>query len=232
MQRSLVAATLAAAVVLGMAGSALATHVFRDVRDASTHADAIHWAHANGIIEGFDDGTFRPRETILRDQAASLLLRYDEHVDRKIAEALPGAIAPLPPFGQAGIILDPGGRHVPKPVYVADRDDLRQQGLMHVEHLPREAGMLFVWGQSRTGGFFMRNTLIPLSIAFFDADGVVLAILDMVPCDADPCEIYDPGVAYRGALEVNAGRFDDLGLGEPGWRIDVPEHVWPAPPGS
>ena len=58
----------------------------------------------------------------------------------------------------------------------------------------------------------MKNTLIPLSIAFADAEGTIVSILDMEPCEADPCEIYDPGVPYRSALEVNQGAFDDWGV--------------------
>ena len=57
----------------------------------------------------------------------------------------------------------------------------------------------------------MKDTLIPLSIAFAGEDGTILAILDMDPCEADPCEIYDPDVSYRSALEVNQGAFYGLG---------------------
>jgi uncharacterized membrane protein (UPF0127 family) len=58
----------------------------------------------------------------------------------------------------------------------------------------------------------MKNTLIPLSIAFLDADGRILRILDMEPCEADPCPLYPPGVAYTSALEVNQGAFERWGV--------------------
>lgn len=225
MHKLLLVAALAAAALLGVTGSALATHVFGDVPDASAHAEAIHWAHEQGIIAGFDDGTFRPRTTILRDQVASMLHRYDQHVDRKIAAAQHDVLAPLPPFGQSRVILDPGGVHVPKPVYVADTPELRQRGLTGVESLPQEAGMLFLFPEDTQSGFWMKDTLIPLSIAFLGADGTVLAVLDMEPCEADPCPTYSPGVSYRAALEVNQGRFDDLGLAGSGWRVDVPPEL-------
>jgi len=225
-----------AALLAGISGSALATHVFRDVRHTGPHAAGIGWAHENAIIEGHPDGTFRPRDTILRDQAATMLHRYEQHVDRKLAAfdeevdrkiqaAMPNALEPMPPFGQAGLLLDPGGVHVPKPVYVADNPELRRQGLMGVDHLPRQGGMVFLYAAEARGGFWMKDTLIPLSIAFFDADGLVLATLDMEPCEADPCPTYDPGVAYHGALEVNRGRFADLGLPASGWRVDIPPHL-------
>jgi uncharacterized membrane protein (UPF0127 family) len=60
----------------------------------------------------------------------------------------------------------------------------------------------------------MKDTLIPLSIAFYSVDGRILKILDMEPCKADPCPLYDPGVSYRGALEVNQGAFAGWGISE------------------
>jgi uncharacterized membrane protein (UPF0127 family) len=60
----------------------------------------------------------------------------------------------------------------------------------------------------------MKNTLIPLSIAFYRADGRIARILDMAPCKKNPCPLYDPGVAYRGALEVNEGAFARWGISE------------------
>lgn len=227
MRTILVVAGLVAVAALGVTGSALATHLFADVPDDSAHTQSIQWAHENAIVKGYDDGSYRPGAGIRRDQAATMFHRYDRHVDRKIAEALPGALEPMPPFGQGGVTLDPGGVHVPMPVYVADRPDLRRQGLRGVEELPREAGMVFLYEEDTRGGFTMQDTLIPLSIAFFDSDGTVLTVMDMQPCQAEPCPTHDPGVTYRGALEVNQGRFGDLGLGSSGWRVDVPEHLLP-----
>jgi len=97
-------------------------------------------------------------------------------------------------------------------VEVADTDAERQRGLMNRRSLSEDAGMLFVFEGDSAGGFWMKNTLIPLSIAFYDADGMILRILDMEPCRADPCRIYDPGVTYRGALEVNRGAFERWGV--------------------
>jgi hypothetical protein len=99
-------------------------------------------------------------------------------------------------------------------VEVADDDGERQVGLMNRESLPADAGMIFLFEADSSGGFWMKNTLIPLSIAFVDSGGTILRILDMEPCEADPCEVYDPGVFYRSALEVNKGAFDRLGVEE------------------
>jgi uncharacterized membrane protein (UPF0127 family) len=80
--------------------------------------------------------------------------------------------------------------------------------------LPADAGMVFVYPEDHAGPFWMKGTLIPLSIAFYAADGRILRILDMQPCEADPCPLYDPEVPYRGALEVNEGAFADWGITE------------------
>jgi len=111
-------------------------------------------------------------------------------------------------------VIETGEGPVRIAVEVADTDAERQRGLMHRKSLPEDAGMLFVFESESSGGFWMKDTLIPLSIAFYDANGKILRILDMEPCRADPCPIYDPGVAYRGALEVNQGAFERWGVSE------------------
>lgn len=50
---------------------------FKDIQD-NTHKDAIEWAAGQGLIKGYDDGTFRPNEPITRGQLASILKRYEE----------------------------------------------------------------------------------------------------------------------------------------------------------
>ncbi len=80
--------------------------------------------------------------------------------------------------------------------------------------------MVFMFFEESSGGFWMKNTLIPLSIAFFDEQGTILRILDMDPCERDPCPTYDPDTSYWGALEVNRGAFEDWGISE-GDRITI-----------
>lgn len=100
------------------------------------------------------------------------------------------------------------GRNVQLKVQVADTPKKRDKGLMFVEHLPENEGMLFVFPGATYGGFWMKNTLIPLSIAFLDSDGKILKILDMMPCKEDFCPTYDPEITYHYALEVNLGWFE------------------------
>ena len=112
------------------------------------------------------------------------------------------------------VVIETGEGEVAVDVEVADSAGERAVGLMNRESLPEDAGMIFVFPEEHAGGFWMKDTLVPLSIAFADADGRILRILDMEPCEADPCEIYDPGVSYRSALEVNRGAFSDWGVEE------------------
>jgi uncharacterized protein len=79
----------------------------------------------------------------------------------------------------------------------------RSLGLMHRKRAP-EDGMLFVFPDDTTGGFWMKNTLVPLTIAFFDADGRRVRKLSMTPCRQASCSIYDPRRRYRFALELRA----------------------------
>jgi uncharacterized membrane protein (UPF0127 family) len=81
--------------------------------------------------------------------------------------------------------------------------DERATGLMNRRRAPKD-GMLFVFPSNTSGGFWMKNTLVPLRILFFDARGKRVRALRMTPCREDPCRIYDPGRLYRFALELRA----------------------------
>lgn len=96
-------------------------------------------------------------------------------------------------------------------VALAESPELRSRGLMGVTDLGGLRGMLFAWEADVESGFWMKDTLIPLDIAFFTAEGALVDLLSMVPCDADPCPSYRPAGPYRRALEVPRGGFDHLG---------------------
>jgi uncharacterized membrane protein (UPF0127 family) len=98
-------------------------------------------------------------------------------------------------------------------VRVADTVERRSHGLMEVPDLPDGTGMWFVYDADHQSAFWMRNTLVPLDIAFVTAAGQVAQILTMEPCEADPCRQYPPGVTYRNALEVPEGWFQRVGIG-------------------
>ena len=79
----------------------------------------------------------------------------------------------------------------------------RVRGLMNRRKVPAD-GMLFVHRRDTTGGFWMKDTLVPLTIVFFSADGKRVRRLSMKPCRSDTCPIYSPGRKYRFALELRA----------------------------
>ena len=83
-------------------------------------------------------------------------------------------------------------------------DAQRGRGLMFRKRAPAD-GMLFVFPTASYGGFWMKNTLVPLTIVFFDSSGKRVRKLTMRPCLEDPCRIYNPGRQYRFALELPGG---------------------------
>ena len=88
---------------------------------------------------------------------------------------------------------------------IAETAVSQQRGLMGVHRMPAEAGMIFQFETPIATGFYMKNTLIPLDIAFWGSNNRIVKIFHMVPCKADPCPIYAPGQTYVGALEANRG---------------------------
>ena len=126
-----------------------------------------------------------------------------------LAVALPVAAAAATTVerGTATIATRSAAPNVIVRVEIARTRAEREVGLMNRRSLPARAGMVFLYPEAHRGGYWMKDTLIPLDIAFADARGRILRILTMQPCRRDPCRIYDPNVAYRAALEVNAGSF-------------------------
>ena len=117
-------------------------------------------------------------------------------------------------FATGKAILEGADGSVLLDIEIADSSEQHQQGLMNRTELAKCSGMVFIFFEETTGSFWMKNTLIPLSIAFFDVEGKIVRIMDMEPCEADPCPVYDPEATYIGALEVNQGAFDDWGIKE------------------
>jgi len=87
---------------------------------------------------------------------------------------------------------------------------------MFRKNLPSDAGMLFVFESEQRLSFWMRNTYIPLSIAYIDARGVIREILDMAPLDDSVT--YPSRYPVKYALEVNRGWFASRGI-TPGCRV-------------
>lgn len=122
-----------------------------------------------------------------------------------------GAPAPHVTYERGVLHVHQGGRRVATlQVEVARTAEARAQGLMFRRALPEDAGMLFVFEEDGRWSFWMKNTLIPLSIGFIDRHWRLLEVQDMdVAPDpaAGPFTFYEPSAPYRYALEVNQGYF-------------------------
>lgn len=123
-------------------------------------------------------------------------------------------------FGRATVLIATDHGTVLVHAQVADTPQRRKVGLQGRRSLPPDAGMVFLFFRPTHESFWMKDTEVPLSIAFFGEDGRILALRNMAPCRAQPCPTYNPGVAYRGALEVNRGAFRRWGV-RVGDRITV-----------
>ncbi len=125
-----------------------------------------------------------------------------------VGTPIPGAeatltAAPSLPTGSL-VITNSQNMAVTMAVEIASSEADRELGLMFRSSLPQDAGMLFDFGLDTTGGFWMQNTILPLSIAFIQADGKIIDVKDMQPLDTTTVNASAP---YRYALETNQGFF-------------------------
>ncbi|MGC3872658.1 DUF192 domain-containing protein [Halomonas sp. GXIMD04776] len=124
------------------------------------------------------------------------------------------------------IVIDGGEGQHHLSVEIARTPQERSFGLMERDHLPDNAGMLFVYPREQPPGtgFWMYRTRISLDIAFLAKDGEIRAIHTMPPCESErpsECPSYRAGVPFHVALEVNRGYFDARDI-EVGDRLILP----------
>lgn len=96
-------------------------------------------------------------------------------------------------------------------VEIADTQEVQEKGLMGRESLDEDRGMLFVYDRDSRKSFWMKNTKIPLSIAYIATDGTIREIYDMEPLST---RIVDSRYSVRYVLEVNQGAFQRHGIKE------------------
>ncbi|MGH8402949.1 MAG: DUF192 domain-containing protein [Gammaproteobacteria bacterium] len=97
-------------------------------------------------------------------------------------------------------------------VEIADSDSARERGLMFRTHMAADHGMLFVFSDVEPRIFWMKNTLIPLDILFFNAQHRLINVsADTPPCKADPCPTYPSTAPAKYVLELNAGMAAKIG---------------------
>ena len=97
-------------------------------------------------------------------------------------------------------------------LWLAATGDQRARGLMYVTDLGGPDGMIFRYDSPHTSAFWMKNTVMPLSIAFFNQGGIYLDAFDMAPCSADPCPLYPTPESFVNAIEVPQGMLDELAI--------------------
>jgi uncharacterized membrane protein (UPF0127 family) len=162
-------------------------------------AALLAWALASaaGLVGGSDDPTM---------------------ADASATSAPAAGAAPTPAGGgrrTAEYRLEPlDGPAVTVRLEVAADPAARARGLMGRREVPEGTGMVFLYPEDVAEAFWMKNTLVPLSIAFVAADGRVVSVAEMTPCEADPCPTYAPAGPYRYAVELTAGAFPAAGVGK------------------
>ena len=146
---------------------------------------------------------------------------------------------PLEGFGEVAVTIespadDGDGTTRDYCMLLAETPEQRQQGLMEVTdpELGGYDGMVFRFESEGEVGFWMKNTPMPLSVAYIGADGGLVSTADMEPClgaaaEASDCPSYPPDGPYLWAVEVPQGGLPAIGL-VPGARFTDSEE--PCPP--
>jgi hypothetical protein len=111
-------------------------------------------------------------------------------------------------FGHGTLVVHAEPGSVRLSVRIAATTEAQRQGLMGEADLAENSGMAFVHDQPSSTPFWMKDTTIPLSIAFWNRRYRIVDILDMAPCTSDSCPLYRSPSPYIGAVEVNQGFFD------------------------
>jgi uncharacterized protein len=103
----------------------------------------------------------------------------------------------------------------------------RERGLMMRTTLAADHSMLFVFPVSSPQGFWMKNTLIPLDILYFDTHRRLVSMqLNVPPCKADPCPVYPSNTPARYVLELSAGTARRTGV-EVGDELKIDGDIGP-----
>lgn len=127
-------------------------------------------------------------------------------------------------FAAAGCSANPTRVEFQGEVFEVDLALTREEqarGLMFVERLDPDRGMLFIFPREAPRAFWMKNTRIPLDILYFDSELALVGMaLNARPCVADPCPSYPSGAPAQYVLELNAGTAEALGA-ERGDRLTL-----------
>ena len=155
---------------------------------------------AAGVLSFIAKGADGPPNPYLRAQAPTSV----PSPSVPVRTAVPG-------FGEVAFRIGSGPQHCG---LLADTPAEAERGLMGRSDLAGHDGMVFRFATATTTPFYMRNTPLPLSIAWFDDAGRFISSTDMDPClGRTDCPTYAAARAYRYALEVPRGGLTTLGVG-------------------
>jgi uncharacterized membrane protein (UPF0127 family) len=119
---------------------------------------------------------------------------------------------------QGTLVIETREGEVRVSVEIAEAIEDQIRGLRFRKRLPAEGGMVFLHPDPEPQAFVMEDTLIPLSVAWWNEEGRIVAIEDMEPCTGGVCPTYGPHGLTVGAVEVNQGFFEEHGV-EVGDRV-------------
>lgn len=106
-------------------------------------------------------------------------------------------------------------------VDLAMTNEEKQKGLMYIEGLEQDKGMLFVYDGEGVYSFWMKNVKIPLDIIWINSNKEVVYISEnSLPCLEDPCPSINPGKNAKYILEINGGMSEKMGLNV-GDKLDI-----------
>jgi uncharacterized membrane protein (UPF0127 family) len=166
--------------------------------------------------QGSGDDSTGPTEVTAADIDGGIDLSADGPLSDSGRVTIPG-------FDEVGVeVTNQAGDVVEWCLLLAAAAEQYTQGLMSVTDLGDYAGMLFDFpAGERTGGFWMRDTALPLSIAYLDDEGGIVSTADMDPCLdlGDQCPGYPPDGPYADTVEVVQGGLEALGLDGPDARL-------------
>lgn len=202
---------LAAFTVLAMFQAALPSQVDSDATFSpfwlAPFVSTLLWSGVDSHAIAFSPvAQFTPLLAV--GQAASRLLVMNPATEG-MAYVDAAAVGPVgAPYPAVLFTSADGGRRLID-VELAQTPAEWEKGLMGRSSLPADSGMLFVFPDGETVGFWMKDTPLPLSIAFIDASGRVLSVQDMQPFTTDT---HNAPAPYHYALEVPQGYFSAHGI--------------------